>query len=50
MGKTAASSTQAFAEGSPVDILLFGFKKSNNLGASMTAYGGTASSGETSVG
>ena len=41
----------AFVEGSPVDVLLFGFNKKNSLGASLTAgYGQTASSNETSGG
>lgn len=33
IGKTGApgNSSDAFVEGSPVDILLFGFKKSNNI-------------------
>jgi hypothetical protein len=49
MGKTTGSSTQAFAEGSAVDILLFGWRKGANMGASMTAYGQTASSDQTSI-
>jgi|TARA_B110000285_G_C14715505_1_gene419725 hypothetical protein len=44
MGKTSGGSTQAFAEGSAVDIVLFGWRKGANMGASMTAYGQTASS------
>ena len=32
MGKTGATSTtQAFVEGSPVDVLLFGFKNKKNI-------------------
>lgn len=33
IGKTGApgNSSDAFVEGSPIDILLFGFKKSNNI-------------------
>ena len=32
MGKTnMTTTTQAFVEGSPVDVLLFGFKKKNNI-------------------
>jgi len=50
MGKTSGGSTQAFAEGSAVDIVLFGWRKGANMGASMTAYGQTASSDKTSVG
>jgi len=49
MGKTTGASTQVFAEGSPLDILLFGWRKGGNMGQSMTAYGATASSDQTSV-
>ena len=50
MTKTAAASNTAFAEGSPIDILLFGFnKKSGNMGMSLTAAQ-TASSNETATG
>jgi hypothetical protein len=38
MSKTAAASNTAFAEGSAIDILLFGFnKRSSNMGMSLTA-------------
>ena len=38
----AASSTVAFAEGSPVDVLLFGFKQSNS--GFMTSFNASQSS------
>jgi len=50
MSKTAAASNTAFAEGSAIDILLFGFnKRSSNMGMSLTAAQ-TASSNETATG
>ena len=47
MGKTGATSTtQAFVEGSPIDILLFGFKNKKNI--MMTSFNQSASTDSTS--
>lgn len=47
LGKTnMTTTTQAFAEGSPIDILLFGFKKKNNIMA--TSFNQSASTDSSS--